>query len=325
MTKANPIAMRATCTALPLLLAGILSSAPAAAEPEGSEAPAAQPQPQPQSKAQPLPQAQPLPPPPRPLPSPLYQPQQPPWPPQAQPMPRLPGQAQPMPRLPGQELAWPQKPPPSEPEGPVWSWDPLRFAFGLETRTFWPLDDAHKRLVGKRAPTATGLGVQADVFRPDAKTAIRLDLGWTSVSTSQLQSGTGLVESLDTDLYVLGASLRYELFRWLGPYARLAGGLGRDKLSVADMKAKRYFGQATAGAGVFLRTPGLRLWQGSFAPSFGLCGQIEGGYALASGSDLSLRASSPSSTPDPIPASDVAIGHAGRSAPYLRISFGLAF
>jgi len=94
---------------------------------------------------------------------------------------------------------------------------------------------------------------------------------------------------------------------------------------VVDMKDKQYFGQVTAGAGVFLRTPGLRLWQGSYAPFFGLCGQIEGGYALASGSDFSLHSSVPSSSPDPIPTSDVALGHAGRSAPYVRASLGLAF
>jgi hypothetical protein len=231
-----------------------------------------------------------------------------------------------MPRpQPRPELASAHKPQLFEPEGPVTSWDPLRFAVAFESRTTWPLDGAQKRLVGKRAPMGAGLSVQADVFRPDANAAVRLDLGWTNTSVSQRVSGTSLQEQLDTDLFVLGASLRYEVFRWLAPFARLAGGLGRDKLVVVDMKDKQYFGQVTAGAGVFLRTPGLRLWQGSYAPFFGLCGQIEGGYALASGSDFSLHSSVPSSSPDPIPTSDVALGHAGRSAPYVRASLGLAF
>jgi hypothetical protein len=231
-----------------------------------------------------------------------------------------------MPRpLPRADLATPRPAQTDEPEGPVASWDPLRFTVAFESRTFWPLDGAQKRLVGKRAPTGGGLSVQADVFRPDDRVAVRLDLGWTNNSTEQYWSGTSLSEKLDTDLFVLGASLRYHVFRWLAPFARVSGGLGRDRLSVVDMKDRQYFGQATAGAGVFLRTPGLRLWQGSFAPFFGLCGQIEGGYALASGSDFSLQASIPSSSPDPIPTSEVALGHVGRSAPYLRVSLGLAF
>jgi hypothetical protein len=325
MTKANPIAMRATCTALPLLAAGLLLSTPAAAQPEASEEPTAAPQPQPEPQGQPQPPTKPQPP-PRPQPQPplpmqplpLPPPQQlpPPWPPQAQPMPR---------QLPRAELAVPRPVRADELEGPVTSWDPLRFAVAFESRTFWPLDGAQKRLVGKRAPTGGGLSVQADVFRPDDRVAVRLDLGWTNNSTVQTWSGTSRSENIESDLFVLGASLRYHVLRWLAPYARVSGGLGRDRLTVVDMKDRQYFGQATAGAGVFLRTPGLRLWQGSFAPFFGLCGQIEGGYALASGSDFSLQASLPSSTPDPIPTSDVALGHVGRTAPYLRVSLGLAF
>ena len=295
MTKANPIAMRATGTALPLLLAGLLPSAPAAAQSEDAGEPAAVPQPQPQ----PQPQL-----PPRP------------WPPQTRPL------QSPMPRA---ELASPRPAQLFESEGPVTSWDPLRFTVAFESRAFWPLDSAQKRLVGKRAPTGEGLSVQADVFRPEARVAVRLDLGWTNTSTAQYWSGSSLAEQLDTDLFVLGASLRYHVFRWLAPFARLAGGLGRDKLTVAGMTDREYFEQVTAGAGVFLRTPGLRLWQGTSAPFFGLCGQIEGGYALASGSDIALHSAIPSSSPQPIPTADVALGHVGRSAPYLRASLGLAF
>jgi hypothetical protein len=54
-------------------------------------------------------------------------------------------------------------------------------------------------------------------------------------------------------------------------------------------------------------------------------GQIEGGYALATGSDFSLQSSPAGSGPSTIPTSPVALGHVGRSAPYLRVSFGIAF
>jgi hypothetical protein len=57
----------------------------------------------------------------------------------------------------------------------------------------------------------------------------------------------------------------------------------------------------------------------------GLVGQLEGGYALASGSDFVLHADARSSSEKPIPTSDVPLGHVTRNVPYLRVSLGLAF
>ena len=223
------------------------------------------------------------------------------------------------------ELTAPRKPQLFAPEGPVTSWDPLRFAVALETRTTWLFNGAAKRLAGERLPTGEGLSLQADVLRPSAKLALRLDLGWTSTSTSSFQPSSSLSEKLDTNLFQLGASLRYHVYRWLAPFARLAGGMGWDKLTVAGMKDRELFEQGSLGAGVFLRSPGVRLWQGAFSPLLGLMGNIEAGYALATGSDLTLQASLPSASTPPIPTSTVPIGHVGRSAPYVRASRGLAF
>jgi hypothetical protein len=215
------------------------------------------------------------------------------------------------------------------PEGPVTSWAPLRFQVGLETRTTWMMDDAARRLAGKRAPTGAGLSLQADVLRPNDTITVRVDLGWVTTSTSNVQDSTSLVEKLDTNVLSLGLSARYNLLRWLAPYARLAGGVGWDKLTLSggegSLHDRQFYGQGSAGAGISLRSPGLRFWQSPSAPFLGIMGQIEGGYVVAPGGDFALQASPPGSAANAIPTTPVAIGHVGRSAPYLRVSLGIAF
>jgi hypothetical protein len=191
------------------------------------------------------------------------------------------------------------------------------------------VDDSAKRLAGGRAPTGNGLSLQADILRPDDRMAARLDLGWVTTTTTTYQDGSMLAEKLETNLISLGLSARYSLLRWLAPYARLAGGVGWDKLSVGsgaiNLHDRQVFGQGSAGAGLSLRSPGLRFWQSPSAPFVGVMGHIEGGYALATGSDFSLQSSPAGSGAGTIPTTPVALGHAGRSAPYVRVSFGIAF
>jgi len=334
MTKVSRRMMTGTLS-LPLALASLVAGAAVAQEPD-SEAPFARstaPVPAPPPVAAPAPPrapvaapaappavpAVPLPPPTVTVPMPVATtpPMTPVAPPYAGPPLHVPPRST--------EVMVPRSPQPAEPEGPVASWEPLRFAITLEGRAVRPLQDGARRLADEKWPSGGGLSVQADVWRPSDRLAVRLDLGFTRASSESHQSGSSLREELETDLYQLGASLRYHLLPWLAPYARLSGGLGRDKLAVGIMKDRQWFGQGAAGAGVLLRSPSLRLWQGRFAPAFGLMGTLEGGYALASGSDFAVRASLPSSSENPIPATEVALGHVGRSAPYLRVSFGLAF
>ena len=140
------------------------------------------------------------------------------------------------------------------PAGPATSWDPLRFQVGLETRTTWMMDDAARRLAGKRAPTGGGLSLQADVLRPNDMITVRVDLGWVKTSTSNVQDSTSLVERLDTNVLSLGLSARTNLLRWLAPYARLAGQNHRPA-----SRAPGFGGQC--------HTPGLQAgWAGTSSP-----------------------------------------------------------
>jgi hypothetical protein len=216
-----------------------------------------------------------------------------------------------------------------EPEGPVFSWQPPRFAVAAESRTTWVQDSAARRLVGKRAPTGGGLSLQADAWRPSDKLVAKVDLGWALTSTTDQQPASSEIESLDTHLLSLGVSARYHLFRWLAPYARLAGGMGWDKLTVGSgagqLHDKHTFGHASVGGGIYLRSPSLQLRASRPSLALGLIGNLEAGYMLATSSTFSLQSSPAAGAKDAIPTQPVVIGEVGRNAPYLRLSFGLAF
>ena len=219
-----------------------------------------------------------------------------------------------------------------QPELPVTSWDPLRFAVAVEGQTRWPQNDAAKRLAGTRSPTSGGVTAQAEIFRPTTKAAVRVDLGWTTFSVLNAQDGANDAtsnERLKTNVITLGLSARYAVLPWLSPYVRLAGGIGWDKLQVQEgsgaMNERETFGQGSAGAGIMFRSPGLRFWQSPSAPFVGLLAQIEGGYTVASGSDFALQSSPSGSGKATIPTTTVALGHVDRSAPYLRVMAGVGF
>jgi hypothetical protein len=217
----------------------------------------------------------------------------------------------------------------NEPEVPAFSWEPLRFGVAAEMRATWPQDAAARRLAGRRAPVGGGLSLHYDALRPSSRLVAKVDLGWALTSTSEFQTSAQNVESLDTNLFWVGLSLRYHILRWLAPYARLAGGLGRDKLSVSSTTARmhdeRMFGHGSIGGGVFLRSPALSLRSSPPAFYLALTGHIEGGYMLASSSTFALQSSPASGVPNPVPTESVPIGDVGRNTPYLRGSVGLAF
>lgn len=217
----------------------------------------------------------------------------------------------------------------TEPEGPTLSWNPLRIGVALETQTTWLQDSAARRIVGKGTPTTVGLALHYEALRPSPSLTVKLDLGWMTSSASTTQPNNSQnTETYDTNLVTLGVSLRYQIFRWLAPYARVAGGMGWDKLSVGNgsgnLDDKHKFGHAAAGGGVFLRSPGLCMRPSTASYCAAFIGNLEGGYMLGTSSTLSLHYSPASGVSNPIPTEAVPIGDMGRSAPYLRVSVGIA-
>jgi hypothetical protein len=209
------------------------------------------------------------------------------------------------------------------------AWDPLRFGIAAEIRTLWPQNRATRRLVGKDDPNSGGAVVSGDVLRPTDKVRAVVDLGWNLMTNTNANSWSLDQVKLRTHLVTMGLSLRYFARCWLAPYARVAGGLGWDKVTVegesGTYQDKHLFTHGSAGAGIYLRSPGLRMATRVPAFSMAVMGSIEGGYFLAPSSDVALKASSDSQIKNPISSPSVPLGTMGRSAPYLRVTFGLAF
>jgi hypothetical protein len=220
-------------------------------------------------------------------------------------------------------------PAPAPPAVPVWSWEPSRFGALLQVGTDWPRDDAARRLVGKKASGGGGLALQWDALRLERIATFSLDLGWLTAKSTTSQDFSGLREELKTNSISLGLSVRHYLRYWLAPYARVAGGIGWDSVTVgtgtADLHDRRAFSQGSLGGGLFFRSPRLRLGPSVSGPHVGLMAHIEGGYLLGTSSDFALTSASATTASTPIPGSPVSIGKVGHDAPYLRIAVGLAF
>jgi len=206
------------------------------------------------------------------------------------------------------------------------SWKPLRYGVAVETRTSWQLDKAAERLMGKRAPTGAGVSLLYDALGLDSPTVLALDLGWLLTTASPTLDYSGVMENLRRNEVGLGISLRYQVWRWLAPYARIAGGMGWDKLKLSESEVSlsdtRSFGEGSLGGGLFLRTPGLQFGR---RYNVGIVARVEGGYALGTSTAFVLKPSQASSDSNAIPMASVPIGRVTRHVPYLRVMVGLGF
>jgi hypothetical protein len=263
----------------------------------------------------------------------------PPWPVAQQPIPAAadgpppwPSYQRPMPAAAARPPAWPVAqqpiPEPSEPEGPVTSWDPLRFSLSAEVHAAWMLQDDARRLWGKSSLFGEGLSLSYDALRVGSTARVGLDLSWlaTMVSTP---SSSALSQKTSTQVFDLGLTVRYEVFRWFSPYARVAGGMGWTALSIGssdlDLRDRAFLYQGSAGAGLLFRTAGLRFDRAKPWPQVAFIGRVEGGYTMGNATDFSLKLHSDGSNQAPIPVASVSVGEVARRFPYLRITVGIGF
>ena len=220
-------------------------------------------------------------------------------------------------------------PPPATPELPTWTRDPSRFGVSLETRTLWPSDSAARRLAGSKSAAGVGLSLQWDALRIEHLATLGLDLSWLSSETTTSQDFSGLQAKQKINLLSLGVGVRHYVRSWLAPYARIAGGIGWDNLSInsgiANLHDTRVFGQGSVGGGLHFQSPRLRVWNSTSAPHVGLMAHLEGGYVLGTSTDHTLESAPATAASTPIPTSAVPVGKVGHSAPYLRITVGVAF
>jgi hypothetical protein len=241
-----------------------------------------------------------------------------------------PALAQPAPwATPFQTTQAPEKIAPPQPGFPVVTWDPILIGIAVDNQSTWPQDSGARRLAGRNSPSSVGPTLHYEALRLKPRWTAHLDLGWLQHSTTSTQTDTGISEQLASHLISLGVSARYQLLRWLSPYVRLTGGVGREKLQVGDgatrFHDKHYFGQGSVGGGLFFRTPGLRIAPSLTSLALALMWHLECGYALATSSDFSLHSTPATTSAASIPTHSVPIGHVSRSAPYIRFSIGTAF
>jgi hypothetical protein len=204
----------------------------------------------------------------------------------------------------------------------------LRFSLSGEVRAAWMLQDDARRLWGRRSLFGEGLSVSYDALRVGGKTTVGLDLSWLATVAATPPSSE-LSQKASTQVFDLGLTVRYQVFRWLSPYARVAGGMGWTALSIGsanfDLRDRALLYQGSAGAGLFFRTPGLRIDRTRRWPVLAFIGRVEGGYTMGNATDFSLKLHSDESNKNPIPVESVSMGEVARRFPYLRISLGLGF
>ena len=216
----------------------------------------------------------------------------------------------------------------SEPEATHRSWDPLPFSLSTEMRATWIVQDDARRLWGKRSPSGGALSFAYDGFRVARKTTVGLDLAWVSI-TASTTNDVQLPQKMNTQVFDLGVSLRYEVFPWLSPYARVAGGVGWATLSMGssgfDLRDRVALFEGSAGAGLLARSPGVRIALARRSFRLALVGRVEGGYITGNATNFSLKLHTSGVNTDPIPVAPVSVGEVARRFPYLRVSLGVAF
>jgi hypothetical protein len=240
-------------------------------------------------------------------------------------LPALPAAAAGPPPWPAAQQAIPQA---RESEGPVTTWDPVRFSLSAEVHVGWMLQDDARRLWGKQSLFSEGLSVSYDALRVGGKATLGLDLSWLATVASTTPSSE-LSQKTSTQVFDLGLTVRYQVFRWLSPYARVAAGMGWAALSIGssgiDLRDRAFLYQGSAGAGLLFRSAGLRFDRTRSWLQVAFVGRVEGGYTMGNAAAFSLKLRSDGSNNDPIPVEPVSVGEVARRFPYLRISVGVGF
>ena len=190
------------------------------------------------------------------------------------------------------------------------------------------LQDDARRLWGKPGLFGEGLSVSYEALRVGGKTTLGLDLSWLATMAST-PPDSQLSQKTSTQVFDLGLTARYQVFRWLSPYARVAGGMGWEVLSIAssglDLRDRVFLYQGSAGAGLFFRSAGLRFDRTRPWPQVAFVGRVEGGYTIGNATDFLLKLHSDGSNKDPIAVEPVSVGEVVRRFPYMRITVGVGF
>lgn len=123
-----------------------------------------------------------------------------------------------------------------------------------------------------------------------------------------------------------GVKLRFRLFRWLSPHARIWGGVTYTRAEWKDLaERKPYYktwspgGVGGAGLGATFHTPGWKIFKRTKRfPILSAGLLIEGGFSV--GAKVSIKSTGDDTGSHPLDTLDVEMGTLSRNAPYLLMS-----
>jgi hypothetical protein len=176
-----------------------------------------------------------------------------------------------------------------------------------------------------------GIAADLTVWR-SGSLSVGAGLGWGALSENDVGLFNGAVESaeIESQSFYADVALRYEVWSFFEPHARLAGGLSFVDLSMKTDDGVRFEDDggapfhsvlspfASVGAGFTLKTMDRMLETRSGRLSTAALGlAVEGGYTLASPVDFALLERDAGGRID-LEASD--LGDVERSGPYVRVA-----
>ncbi len=213
-----------------------------------------------------------------------------------------------------------------------------RITVALDVLTFWR--PSGQRLFHNGAKDAgVGLSASFDTISLGRRGMLALGGGWYRESSSSTWAGGNRSDFSANSLYA-SAALRFAVWSWLQPYARVCGGaafgkaqlgLGGDvqggRSSAWSLEGSARSAMGSVGAGLHLRTHTLNS-EGSHMPPLALSAALEGGYELATRMPLVVAPPAPANdkiAQDQIATEGIALGDLARSRPYFRLALAIHF
>jgi len=204
---------------------------------------------------------------------------------------------------------------------------PSRVRIMAEMGQRWHLDPAHRAFDDNHGGFTPGVAAWVDLNNPDGRLVLALEGSFTATGAEG-----SLRQSYDTRMTTLAGQLglvaRWHVFEWFAPYIRVAGGVGNHAWRLIPQDNSQPLGRdawgavGSAGLGVLVQTP--RIFRRAGWRGGRLLVGVEGGMFFATPVDVTVGP--PPGDPDPelLGVQNNSLGQVNPSAPYLRVTFGLA-
>ena len=192
------------------------------------------------------------------------------------------------------------------------------FALYLNVEPQWNTDVGYDLFDDDDVGTEVGLGVSYEVveFAPDVALVAELAWGMTSQDQAQLFGGAFTATDLELHRFSAAVGAHYRIVPWVGPHARIAGGVSLFDASFDGRESDARF--EDSGMSPFVRFGAGVSAEQSIGEHIALGVLFEGGYTLARRAALELEPRGDSDD-DRIDTDYADLGTLSLSGAYLRI------